>query len=118
MKLFPPVKQLHEVAGWRLLSAASPTKKYEHSSNPYRITTIAVALSNIEEAKVYFNAEGKPTTLLDVSLHEYVLRAREKGTGFITGNFYDPTATPVISIEPRPKSEQPECKVEAAFSLF
>jgi hypothetical protein len=98
----PPseVKQLHDMKDWRELKKDGLMKSYNHSSKPYRITTLAIPITNAEEARAYFHAKGKPSTLLDVSLHEYALTARRKGTGFITGNFYDPEALPVIKIAP------------------
>ncbi|RUR08400.1 hypothetical protein [Legionella sp. km772] len=96
----PQVKQLHELSGWQAVNVDNLIKIYDHNAKPYRITTIATAISNPQEMLTYFNAEGSSTSVLGVSLHEFALSARRNGTGLITGNFYASSAKPIIKILP------------------
>ncbi|HAZ7574284.1 hypothetical protein OQJ02_09170 [Legionella sp. PATHC032] len=104
-KPIPSIKQLHETDDWVRSdnnSEDNPIRTYTHKSGKYVITTIAVPILNEKEQRAYFSAEPPVGSLLGVDLYKYKMTAVKLGTGFVTGNFYEENAKPVICVAPNP----------------
>lgn len=98
----PDVPQLYETRDWNLVCKnGDVVNTYRHHLKPYTMTTIAVPIIDRDECESYFGTDVRVSTILGVDLLKYLLRAEINGTGFVTGNFYNPGSSPVLSVRSR-----------------